>query len=620
MTVTAKTIPDDEEFIGQTESFQPIEVRSQVTGIIKKVFFTEGRDVRKGDRLYRIDPVPFRASVISAKGQVGQALARLARARAELARVKPLLAEQAVSRKDVDNAIAEKFSAKSALVTAKGNLEKATFDLRNTLIVVPVAGRLGRSRLYEGQLVSAQTDLLTKIHQMDPIYVTVNVPEIHILRRRQDLAARRVELPNLFQLKGIMTMADGTIYPHEGTLDFALVENNDLKQAVAAIEEFEARLSEARTGFIPQIEANAKFPALGRTAGGFRVDGVPGDASYSLRGNLAWELDVWGRLRRSTETSRAELLAREENRRAVVLRLVSGVAQAYFDLLQFDMQVDIAKRTLQSWEESVRIAEARLRGGITARLDADQFEAERANAAARVARFTRMMIQKENELSVLLGKNPTNIQRGKSLTEQVMPPDVPAGLPSELLQRRPDVLQAEHVLAAATARIGVAKAARFPKVTLTGILGVASPRLSNLLTSEGTFGNSGFDVAGPLLNANALGFQQDAAEARARQSLAQYQQTILVAFKEVEDALVAVHTARKQRHAQIEQVEALRSALRLANLRYRGGVTNYLDVLIAKRSLFDAELALTETHRLHLVSVVQLYKALGGGWSDNSSA
>ena len=221
MTVAAKTIPDDEEFIGQTESFQPIEVRSQVTGIIKKVFFTEGRDVRKGDRLYRIGPVPFRASVISAKGQVGQALARLARARAELARVKPLLAEQAVSRKDVDNAIAEKFSAKSALVTAKGNLEKATFDLRNTLIVAPLAGRLGRSRLYEGQLVSAQTDLLTKIHQMDPIYVNVNVPEIHILQRRQDLAARRVELPNLFQLKGIMTMADGTIYPHEGTLDFA---------------------------------------------------------------------------------------------------------------------------------------------------------------------------------------------------------------------------------------------------------------------------------------------------------------------------------------------------------------------------------------------------------------
>lgn len=221
MTVAEKTVPDDEEFIGQTESFQPIEVRSQVTGIIKKVFFTEGRDVRKGDRLYLIDPVPFRASVISAKGQVGQALARLARARAELARVRPLLAEQAVSRKDVDNAVAEEFSAKSALVTAKGNWEKATFDLRNTLIVAPVAGRLGRSRLYEGRLVSAQTDLLTKIHQMDPMYVNVNVPESYILRRRQELAARRVELPNLFQLKGIMTMADGTIYPHEGTLDFA---------------------------------------------------------------------------------------------------------------------------------------------------------------------------------------------------------------------------------------------------------------------------------------------------------------------------------------------------------------------------------------------------------------
>ena len=395
----------------------------------------------------------------------------------------------------------------------------------------------------------------------------------------------------------------------------ALAENRDLKQAVSAIEEFEARLASAQTSFIPQVEANSGFPALGRTSGGFRVDGVPNDFSYSVQGNLAWELDVWGRIRRSTEASLADLLAQEETRRAVVLELVSGVAQAYFDLLQFDMQLDIAKRTLESWEESVRIAKARLRGGITSKLDADQFEAEQANAAARVAEFERRRIQKENELSVLLGRNPTDIKRGKLLTEQAMPPEVPAGLPSELLQRRPDIVQAEHVLAAATARIGVAKAARFPKLSLTGILGVASPRLSNLFTSEGTFGASGFNLTGPLLNANALGFEQDVAEAQARQTLAQYEQTILVAFKEVEDALVAVQTAREQRQAQMDQVEALRSALRLANLRYHGGVTSYIDVLIAKRNLFDAELSLMETHRLHLISVVQLYKALGGGWS-----
>ncbi|GJL56476.1 MAG: RND transporter [Nitrospirales bacterium] len=399
----------------------------------------------------------------------------------------------------------------------------------------------------------------------------------------------------------------------------ALEENKDLQQAVASIEEFEARLYAARTDFAPQMTGSARFPALGRT-GGFRFPGSPGTFSYSLLGDLAWELDVWGRIRRSTEAALADLLAQEENRRAVVLGLVSGVAQSYFDLLQFDMQLDIARRTLESWEESVRIASARLKRGITSRLDADQFEAERANAAARVAELERLMIQKENELSVLLGRNPTEIERGTMLTDQVFPPEVPAGLPSELLRRRPDIVKTEHELIAATARIGVAKADRFPKVTLTGILGVASPRLSNLFESESKFGAAGFDLVGPLLNAEALGFQQDIAEAQAQQVLAQYQQTILVAFREVEDALIAVQTARIQRQAQSEQVEALRSALRLANLRYQGGVTSYIDVLIAKRSLFDAELSLAETHRLHLVSIVQLYKALGGGWSPDSVA
>ncbi len=395
----------------------------------------------------------------------------------------------------------------------------------------------------------------------------------------------------------------------------ALAENRDLQQAVASIEEFEARLYAARTDFAPQVTGSARFPSLGRTSGGIRFPASPGTFNYSLLGNLAWELDVWGRIRRSTEAALADLLAREENRRAVVLGLVSGVAQAYFDLLQFDMQLDIARRTLESWEESVRIASARLKRGVTSRLDADQFEAERANAAARVAELERLMTQKENELSVLLGMSPSKIERGTFLTDQVFPPEVPAGLPSELLRRRPDILQAEQELVAATARIGVAKADRFPKVTLTGILGVASPRLSNLFKSDTDFGAAGFDLLGPLLNAEALGFQQDVAEAQAKQVLAQYQQTILVAFREVEDALIAVQTARRQRQAQVEQVEALRSALRLANLRYKGGVTSYIDVLIAKRSLFDAELSLAETHRLHLVSIVQLYKALGGGWS-----
>ncbi len=206
-------------------------------------------------------------------------------------------------------------------------------------------------------------------------------------------------------------------------------------------------------------------------------------------------------------------MSREENRRAVILTLVSSVAQAYFDLLQFDMQLDIARNAVQSWEESVTLARSQLRGGIISRLDLDQFEAERAQAVTRVAELERQRVQKENELSVLLGKNPVPVARGRTLTEQLMPPQVPAGLPSELLQRRPDILQAEQSLAASTARIGMAKAARFPKLTITGFLGVASPALSNLLLSGSEFGVGGLGLAGPLLNAESLGFQQRAAEA-----------------------------------------------------------------------------------------------------------
>ncbi|MGH8592164.1 MAG: efflux transporter outer membrane subunit, partial [Gammaproteobacteria bacterium] len=327
----------------------------------------------------------------------------------------------------------------------------------------------------------------------------------------------------------------------------SLQENKDLHQALASIDEFEARLAIARMDFAPQVSGTANAPAFGRMTA-TSIPGFPTPSSYYIQGDLSWEIDIWGRVRRANEAARAELLAQEENRRAVVLTLVSGVAQAYFDLRQLDMQLDIARYTLQSWEESVRIARARLRQGLIPKLDADQFEAERANAAARMAELERQMVQKEDELSVLLGRNPTRIPRGRALTEQMLLPAVPAGLPSELLERRPDILQAEQQLSAATARIGVAQAERFPKITLTGLLGVASPQLSAL--GSGAFGSAGLALAAPLFNAQALGFQRQVAEAQARQALAQYEQTVLVAFREVEDALVAVRTAREQTEAQ----------------------------------------------------------------------
>ncbi len=396
----------------------------------------------------------------------------------------------------------------------------------------------------------------------------------------------------------------------------ALEGNKDIKRAAATVDEFAARLLVAKTDFAPQMSATIYAPSFGNSKN-VAFPGFPNPFNYYGQGSLSWEIDIWGRIRRSNEAALGDLLAREENRRAITLQIVGGVAQAYFELRQFDMQLDIAKRTLLAWEESVRIGQARLRQGVINRLDVDQFEGEKESAAARIAELKRQIVQKENELSVLLGRNPSQIARGRSLTEQIMPPVVPAGLPSDLLQRRPDVVQAEQQLAAATARIGVAKADRFPKLSITGILGIASPQLTQLVANETFFGAVGPSLTGPLFNAQILGFQQEAAEAQARQAVAQYEQTILVAFREVEDALVGVSTAREQAAAQERQVNALRSALHLANVRYKGGLASYLDVLIAQRELFVAELALASTHRLHLVSVVQLYKALGGGWSPD---
>jgi membrane fusion protein (multidrug efflux system) len=220
LTVSPQNVADEPEFIGQSESSRPVEIRSQVTGIVKQRFFQEGRDVKKGDKLYQIDPVPFQAAAASAKAMVAQAEARLIQAKQNLARVKPLLKEQAVSQKDVDDAVAEELAATAALEAARAQLVKAKFDLDNSLITAPIDGLIERTRVYEGRLVSAQTDLLTVIHQTDPMHVIVSAPESFLLQRRRELAEKKVERPDLYQLRGTLTFSDGTVYPREGRLDF----------------------------------------------------------------------------------------------------------------------------------------------------------------------------------------------------------------------------------------------------------------------------------------------------------------------------------------------------------------------------------------------------------------
>jgi len=219
ITAATQTVPDEPEFIGQAESIRPVEIRPQVTGIITERFYREGRAVRKGDRLYQIDPVPFRAALLNAKARVEQDEARLVQAKQQLDRVKPLLAEQAVSQKDVDDAVADDLAARRVLEAAKADVVKAQFDLDNTLIVAPIDGLIERTRVYEGRLVSAQTDLLTIIHQVDPMYVTVSVPELFILKRVRDRALKKVEGAGPYDLRGIITFIDGSTYPHEGNVD-----------------------------------------------------------------------------------------------------------------------------------------------------------------------------------------------------------------------------------------------------------------------------------------------------------------------------------------------------------------------------------------------------------------
>jgi membrane fusion protein, multidrug efflux system len=219
MAVTPTSVPDEPEFIGQAEASRIVEIRSQVTGIIQERYFQEGREIKKGDKLYRIDEVPFRAAAASAKGRVSQSEARVVQARQNLARVKPLLEEHAVSQKDYDDAVAEELAAKAALDTAKGDLIKANFDLGNTVIVAPITGLVERTRVYEGRLVSAQTDLLTIIHQIDPMYVVVNAPEAFLIKRREDIAANKVMHPGVYKLTGTLIFLNGSKYPEEGTLD-----------------------------------------------------------------------------------------------------------------------------------------------------------------------------------------------------------------------------------------------------------------------------------------------------------------------------------------------------------------------------------------------------------------
>jgi multidrug efflux system outer membrane protein len=392
----------------------------------------------------------------------------------------------------------------------------------------------------------------------------------------------------------------------------ALEQNRDMAIAISRIEEARAALGFVRSDQYPQFEVSA---------GASRSNSIPGTGvilpisnNFVLAGNLSYELDLWGKLRRSTESARAELLATVEASNSVRITLIADVASAYLLLLDLDARVAIAERTLVTRNESLGIIQARFDRGTVALIDVNQAQIEMYDAQAELASLQREDVQIENLLNVLLGQNPSDILRDRTDIFDLEPLKVPAGLPSELLERRPDIRTAEQQLAAQTAKIGVAEAIRFPSLSLTGTLGLASSELSGFFSGDNKTWGLSAGLLAPVFDAGRNKRRVEVEIARTEQALLTYEQTVIQALSEVEDALIGVSTYEREVTARQMQEKAASSASMLSRARYDGGVTSYLEVLESERSLFRAELLASSIRREQLVGYVTLYKALGGGW------
>jgi multidrug efflux system outer membrane protein len=399
-------------------------------------------------------------------------------------------------------------------------------------------------------------------------------------------------------------------------IQIALQENKDLKIAAARVEAFTGSYVTRRAALFPQVGA-------GGSSGQIRVtEKGPGPFSSAIDNpfdfylvflNARWEIDVWGKLRRATEAARADLLSTEEGRRGVILTLVTSVANAYVNLRDLDKQLEIAIRTAKTREENYRLFQIRLKNGVISQTELYQAKSEYEQALATIPLVEKAIAQQEHALSAMLGRNPGSIQRGKTIDALILPA-VPAGLPSELLANRPDIRQAEQDLIAANARIGVAKSYYYPSISLTGLFGYASTDLSDLFKGSAKVWSYAAPVTAPIFTAGAIRGQVKSAEAVQKETLLRYQQSIQAAFRDVEDALIDQTKSREQLEVQARQVESLSNYARHARVRFHTGYSSYIEVLDAERSLFNAELALAQTKGVLFQALVNLYKAMGGGW------
>jgi multidrug efflux system outer membrane protein len=407
-----------------------------------------------------------------------------------------------------------------------------------------------------------------------------------------------------------------------GLISTALERNYDLRSAVVNVEAARANLGITRSNQFPNATASGSVEFTRLSRGGslpLPATFVPsqnrnwGEAGLNL---LSYEIDIWGRLRRATEAARANLLSADENRKAVVTTLIADVATDYFTLRELDSELEISQRTLDTRRQSLELLQSKQGGGIATLLDVRQGEQLVLTASETIPALQQQIEQTENQIALLLARSPYSIERGRGLTEQELPPEVPTGLPSSLLERRPDIRAAEQNLVAANANIGVAKAAYFPQISLSGFLGGQSTQLTSLF--NGPHGAWTFvpQVSQPVFTAGRLRSTVRLAEAQQQAALIQYEKTIQTAFTEVSNALTAHQRVRESRIEQEALVTALSDRKRLAYVRYQGGVDTLLNALDADRDLFQAELALSQIRLNELLSVVQLYKALGGGWQS----
>ena len=393
----------------------------------------------------------------------------------------------------------------------------------------------------------------------------------------------------------------------------ALKQNYDLQIATERIDAARAQLAITRSNLFPQVQAGGNF------AGG-KSQFFPATVNILfLAADASFQLDLFGKLRRETEAARAQLLATEDARQIVVLTLVSDVASDYFALLQLDLELQITLKTVATQEDSVKLTNLRLDHGVATKLDVLQAQQTLDTANAQVPDLERQIAQEENAISILLGNYPQGVTRGKSLAEQPLPPDVPPGLPSSILERRPDIRQAEQTLIAANAEIGAAKAQFFPQISLTGSGGGAfgrSSSFSSLMSSQSTIWSYGGQVSQPIFTGGALRGNLKLAESQHQQALIAYKQSIQQAFGDVSDALIGYQKFHQVRVRQEDTVKDLQESVRLSDMRYKGGTTTYLEVLDGQRSLFAAELTLAGARGTEYQSLVQLYRALGGGWQQ----